>query len=70
METTETKPSLDDLLAGQPIGTWVVLDHHMSRILSAAQTVEDAIREAHIDPAIDERPVMLQVPDPSMVCFF
>jgi len=48
----------------------------MSRVLSAADTPEEAIRMAHIAPptssdrAVGERPVMLQVPDPSMTCFF
>jgi hypothetical protein len=75
MDTSETKPTLSALLAGQPIGTWVVLDPDMSRVLSAAPTVEEAIRQARIEPtafdqAMGERPVMIQVPDPSMVCFY
>ena len=66
---------LDRLLAGHRPGTWVILDPSMSRILSAAATPEEAIEMAHISPpsserAVGERPVMLQVPDPSMVCFF
>ena len=63
------KPTLDVLLAGQPVGTWVVLDAKMSRVLSTGSTVADAIREAHIDSA-GERPVMIQVPDPNAICFF
>jgi hypothetical protein len=75
MDTSETKPALSALLAGQPAGTWVVLDPDMSRILGAALTIEEAISQAHIEPtafdqAIGERPVMIQVPDPSMVCFY
>lgn len=70
-----TKPALDALLAGFTVGTWVVLDPGMSRVLSAAATPEEAIEKAHISPstsdkAVGERPVMLQVPDPSMTCFF
>lgn len=75
METAEIRPSLGALLAGQAVGTWVVLDPDMRRILSAAQTPEEALRQAHIIPtafdrAIGERPVMMQVPDPSMMCFY
>jgi hypothetical protein len=46
--------------------------HHgtVGRTSVQLRTVEEAIREAHIEPAVGERPVMLQVPDPSMVCFF
>ena len=70
-----TKPALDALLAGLSVGTWVVLDPGMSKVLSAATTPEEAIEKAHIPPptsdrAVGERPVMLQVPDPSMTCFF
>jgi hypothetical protein len=69
------KVKLDVLLAGQPVGTWVVLDPGMSKILGAARTPEAAMRKAHVMPvtstrAVGERPVMLQVPDPSAVCFF
>jgi hypothetical protein len=69
------KPSLSTLLAGQRAGTWVVLDADMSKILSVASTPEEAIERANIEPAtsdkaVGERPVMIQVPDPSMVCFF
>jgi hypothetical protein len=72
---TPSEPKLDVLLAGQPVGTWVVLDPGMSKILGAARTPEAAMRKAHITPvtstrAVGERPVMLQVPDPSTVSFF
>jgi hypothetical protein len=71
----EQKPSLASLLAGQEAGTWVVLTADMSRILSTASTPEEAIEKAHIPPptsdkAVGERPVMVQVPDPTMACFF
>lgn len=72
MDTVGTpiaRPALDAVLAGQPIGTWVLLDTGMSRVLGAGQTVEEAIRNAKLDPS-GERPVMIQVPDPSAICFF
>ena len=67
--------NLAALLAGQKAGTWVVLTADMSRVLSAASTPEEAIEQAQIQPptsdrAVGERPVMIQVPDPAMVCFF
>jgi hypothetical protein len=69
-----TKP-LDVLLAGQPVGTWVVLDPTMSTILGAARTPAAALRRAKVPRVAPDRsagkwPVMIQVPDPSMVCFF
>jgi hypothetical protein len=51
-----------------------VLNPQMSKVLGAARTPEEAIRKAHVKPApsprVGRRPVVLQVPDPSMVCFF
>ncbi len=75
MPNPMTKPALDALLVGLSVGTWVVLDPGMSKVLSVATTPEEAIEEAQISPptsdkAVGERPVMLQVPDPSMTCFF
>ena len=75
MENGKLRLTLDVLLADQPVGTWVVLDPGMSRILSAAKTADEAIRLAQIKPsafgeATGERPIMIQVPDPSTVCFF
>lgn len=67
-------PSLSALLQGQEAGTWVVLSPDMSQILSTAKTPEEALEKAHLGPeasgkTLDERPVMVQVPDPKMVCF-
>lgn len=69
------KPNLSALLEGRPPGTWVVLNSEMSKVLGAARTPEEAIRKAHVKPVtstrtVAPRPVVLQVPDPSMVCFF
>ena len=69
------KPNLPALLEGRPPGTWVVLNPEMSRVLWAARTPEAAIRKARVKPVTStgrrsRRPVVLQVPDPSMVCFF
>lgn len=67
-------PSLSELLEGQKAGTWVVLSPDMSQILSTAKTPEEAMERANISvgapgKTIDERPVMVQVPDPAMICF-
>ena len=75
MNTRRGKNTLDALLAGFPVGTWVVLNPNMSRILGSARTPEGAMRKAHVAPTVSgsttgKRPVMFQVPDPSMVCFF
>lgn len=75
MNTRRGKNTLDVLLAGFPVGTWVVLNPNMSRILGSARTPEGAMRKAHVAPtasgrAMGKRPVMMQVPDPSMACFF
>jgi len=65
-------PSLTSVLAGQPVGTWVILDPGMTTILSTAQTPEEALRKAAIEPdsANGKRPVMVQVSDPSLTCFY
>jgi len=76
-EAQQERRSLDALLAEQPIGTWVVLDSEMTSILGAAPTPEEAMLRANIalkqgtfDPIVGDRPVMLQVPDPSTICFY
>jgi len=71
----KTQRTLDALLAGYRVGTWVVLDPGMSKILGSARTPAGAMRNAHIAPTAHgstagKRPVMLQVPDLSMACFF
>ena len=73
--SASAKPNLSALLEGRPAGTWVVLNPQMSKVLGAARTPEAAIRKAHVKPVTSmgmgsRRPVVLQVPDPSMVCFF
>jgi len=70
-----TQRTLDALLAGYAVGTWVVLDPGMSKVLGSAPTPAGAMRKAHIPPdssgrTVGKRPVMLQVPDLSMSCFF
>lgn len=66
--------SLREALADQPVGRWVILDPSMSRVLSSAETPEEALRKSDLHPAAgataDERPVLLQVPDPHMLCLF
>ena len=73
--SASVKPNLSALLEGRPAGSWVVLNPQMSKVLGAARTPEEAIRKAHVKPVtstrtVDRRPIVLQVPDPSMVCFF
>jgi hypothetical protein len=71
MESAETV-SLGPVLAGQPVGTWVVLDADLKNVLGAAATPEEAIRQAQVaDLSLTgERPVMLQIPDPGMLCLY
>jgi hypothetical protein len=69
------KPKLDAVLAGQPVGTWVVLDAGMSKILGAAETLEKAMQQAEITPGLTggpdpKRPVILQIQDPTIACFY
>jgi hypothetical protein len=68
------KPALKELLANHRVGTWVVLNCEMSRVLGAGKTPARALKKANVAPVASDtkskRPVMLQVPDPSMVCFF
>ena len=70
-------PSLDAVLAGQRVGAWVVLDDDMTHVLAAADTpeeamfrAEEALKQTAFEQVPGERPVMLQVPDPSTVCFY
>ena len=75
MKARRTQRTLDALLAGYPVGTWVVLDPGCRRLWVRARTPAGAMRKAHIPPtssgrAVGKRPVMLQVPDLSMACFF
>jgi hypothetical protein len=52
----------------------VVLNPQMSKVLGSARTPEEAIRKAQVKPAastrVGRRPVVLQLSDPSMGCFF
>ena len=74
MPINATKPALEALLARHKVGTWVVLDPSMSKILGAGRTPESAMKQAQVPPVAKnpsaKRPVMFQVPDRSMVCFF
>jgi hypothetical protein len=55
--------SLHALLAGQPVGSWAVLDHDMTRILATGPTPEEAIRAARPLLAADDPGVVVQVRD-------
>ncbi|HVV53292.1 MAG TPA: hypothetical protein VHO06_26785 [Polyangia bacterium] len=75
MESGEAHPALGAVLEGQPAGVWVVLDPDMTRILASANTPEEALRNAHLestefDRLVGERPVVLQVPDPQLLCLY
>jgi hypothetical protein len=52
---------LDILLAGHAAGTWVALDHDMTRILATGQTADEAIRAARPLVTDGQRPVLIQV---------
>jgi hypothetical protein len=72
---TPAKSKLEVLLAGQPVGTWVILDPGMSKVLGAAKTPEAAMRKARLAPGLSggpgsKRPVMMQIPDPTIACVF
>jgi hypothetical protein len=58
----------------EKVGDWIVVDPTMTRVLAADSTPEKALRKAGIDPwgaALDEpRPVIMQVPDPSLTCLY
>jgi hypothetical protein len=75
MGTPVIKPALDALLAGLTAGTWVILDPGMSKILAAADTLEKAMQQAAITPGLTggpdpKRPVVFQVQDPAVACFY
>jgi hypothetical protein len=75
VDTSDTTVSLQSLLRGLPVGSWVVLDAGMRTVLGTAHTPEEALRNAHVktpdfESVVGERPVMLQVPDPSLMCFY
>jgi hypothetical protein len=72
---TTRKPKLEALLAGQTPGTWLILNPRMSKVLGAGKTPKAAMRKAHIPIGMSggpdrKRPVILQVLDPTVACFF
>ncbi len=71
--TPAAPPSLGSILRDQPVGRWVVIDADLTCILGAADTPEEALRLAGIASSSDdiseddgERPVLMQVPDPTL----
>jgi hypothetical protein len=65
--------SLASLLVGQPPGRWVVLDSQMTKILGTAETPEEALVRAAVfksSESSEDRPVMVQVPDPDTTCLY
>ena len=75
MASQVTKPALDALLAGLTVGTWVVLDPGMSKVLGAAATLKQAMQQAEVPPGLTggpdpKRPVILQIQDPTIACFY
>ena len=69
------KPKLEALLAAQAPGTWLILDPTMSKVLGAGKTPKAAMRKPHIPIGMSggpdrKRPVILQVVDPTVACFF
>lgn len=71
----QPQPSLGTLLGGLPVGIWVVIDPGMTKLLGSAETPEEALRKAGVNlVAVEEvagpRPIMMQVPDPNMICLY
>lgn len=51
------------------------MDSDMTTVLASAETPEEALRDARVETSqfertIGERPVVLQVPDPNMICLY
>lgn len=63
-----------EFLKSQNIGDWVVIDPAMTKVVASAATPEEALRKAGIDPhaesSSEPRPVIMQVPDPSLTCLY
>lgn len=51
------------LLADLPVGSWVVLDHDMTKILGKGETPDDAVHASRAVLTEGERPVIVQVRD-------
>jgi hypothetical protein len=63
---------LDAVLAGEPVGNWVVLDPGMTKILGSAASPAKALVNARERAAASSngsavaQPVLIQVPDPKL----
>jgi hypothetical protein len=65
---------LSGLLKDQRPGRWVILDPDMTRVIGSGRTPGEAMRKAGIKETMSRRtrrrrPVMMQVPDPTMRYF-
>ena len=64
--------ALDHVLKGQRVGSWVVLDSTMDKVLAVGDSPLEAVRKAGIKPepvagkSGGSRPIIVQVPDPSV----
>jgi hypothetical protein len=58
----------------EKVGDWVVVDSSMTQVLGVGSTPEEALEKAGVDSlhqqAADSRPLLLQVPDPSLTCLY
>jgi hypothetical protein len=58
----------------EKVGDWVVVDASMTQVLGVGSTPEQALEKAGVDSlhqqAGDSRPLLLQVPDPSLTCLY
>jgi hypothetical protein len=55
------------------VGDWIVVDPEITRVLASASTPEEALRKAAVNLHEEEeakRPIVMQVPDPSLVCLY
>jgi hypothetical protein len=58
----------------EKVGDWVVVNSSMTEVLGEGSTPEQALESAHVDSlhqqSADSRPLLLQVPDPSLICLY
>lgn len=73
MEETTTK-TVNMFGREERVGDWVVIDPSLTKILAEDATPEAALKKAGIDLGKAERdgarPVLMQVPDPSLTCLY
>ena len=55
----------------ETVGDWIVVNPEMTKVIAVGHTAEEALRKAGIKQGQEgKRPVLMQVPDPSMTCLY